>query len=333
MTRRTHTQHSVNVSPAPSGLSALLRSLLFAAALLLAAAPARAQQDPEFLQYWKLEPQWNPAAAGRTPQLSINGAVQNHALGFEDAGMTIYAGCDIALQLGKTRHGVGALFCNDTFGLFGQKRIALQYAYHVRLWGGVLSIGAEPTIISRDIKGSKADLADANDPAFPSSDITGNGFDLGAGLCYARRDLTVSLSALHLMGPTVTMGETNEYNVKRLYNLGASYNIRLRNPLYTIVPSALFRTDFADYRVDVTARVQYEYEKRRMYAGVNYAPMRSVAVFVGGTLHGIDLCYSFEGNTQGLGIGAGQHEVTLGYKLDLDLGKKGRNVHRSVRWL
>ena len=31
--------------------------------------------------------------------------------------------------------------------------------------------------------------------------------------------------------------------------------------------------------------------------------------------------------------GAGQHEITLGYRLDLNLGKKGRNLHRSVRWL
>ena len=37
--------------------------------------------------------------------------------------------------------------------------------------------------------------------------------------------------------------------------------------------------------------------------------------------------------TGGMGIGAGQHEVTLGYRLDLNLGKRGKNLHKSVRFL
>ena len=95
----------------------------------------------------------------------------------------------------------------------------------------------------------------------------------------------------------------------------------------------MFRTDLADYRADVTCRVQYEYEHRRMYGGVNYSPMHSAALFFGGTLHGVDICYSYEANTEGVGMLAGQHEVTIAYRMDLDLGKKGRNLHKSVRWL
>ena len=129
------------------------------------------------------------------------------------------------------------------------------------------------------------------------------------------------------------MGETNEYAMKRQMNFSGAYNIRLKSPLYTITPSVMFRTDFADYRTDITCRVQYEYEKRRMYGGVNYAPQRSVAIFFGGTLHGVDLCYSYESNTSGIGMEHGQHEVTIAYRMDLNLGKKGRNVHKSVRWL
>ena len=66
---------------------------------------------------------------------------------------------------------------------------------------------------------------------------------------------------------------------------------------------------------------------------MNYAPQHSVALFVGGMFHGVDLSYSYEANTSGMGFGAGQHEVTLGYRLELNLGKKGRNLHRSVRYL
>ncbi len=318
-------------------LRILYPSLLIALAAVLAqpllVVPAHAQQDAAFQQYWKIEPQWCPAAVGRTPELSINAAFQSHAAGFEDAGSTLYAGVDMAFQLGKTRHGVGAAFSNDVFGLFSQKLFCIQYAYHLKLWGGTFSIGLAADLLSEEISGSDADLADGSDPAFPTTDLTGNSFDLGAGIYYARRNLLLGLSAQHLMAPIITLGETNEYSLKRQLNFSGSYNIRLKSPLYSITPSVMFRTDFADYRTDITCRMQYEYEKRRMYGGLNYAPQRSVAIFIGGTFHGIDLCYSYEANTSGIGMQFGQHEVTLGYRMPLDLGKKGRNVHKSVRWL
>lgn len=292
-----------------------------------------AQQDAQFQQYWQTETQWCPAAVGRTPQMSVTAAFQNHALDFENAGMTMYAGADMAFQVGKSRHGVGAYFFNDTFGLFAQMAFAGQYAYHFKMGGGVFSIGAEAQLLSDELKGSKAELIDGNDPAFPTTDLTGTGFDMGMGLYYQRKALGIGLSVKNVLGTTVMMGETNEFHKKRQYNLSSTYNIKLKSPLYTVTPSVMFRTDLADYRADLTCRVQYEYEKRRMYGGVNYAPMRSVALFFGGTLHGMDLCYSFEANTQGIGMIYGQHEVTLVYRMDLDLGKKGRNLHKSVRWL
>lgn len=292
-----------------------------------------AQQDAFYQQYWKIEPEWCPAAVGRTPQLAINAAIQTHAMGFEDAGATMFAGTDMAFQMGKTRHGVGAYFYNDTFGLFSQMTIAAQYAYHFKLWGGVFSIGAEADLLSDKIKGSDVVLNDPNDPAFPSTDIDGTGFDVATGLYYQRKNLGIGLSAKNLLATTVTMGETNKFERKRLFNLSSSYNIKLKSPLYTITPSVMFRTDLAEYRADITCRMKYEYEKRCMYGGVNYAPMHSVALFFGGTLHGIDLCYSYEANTEGVGMLAGQHEITIAYRMDLNLGKKGRNLHKSVRWL
>ena len=34
-----------------------------------------------------------------------------------------------------------------------------------------------------------------------------------------------------------------------------------------------------------------------------------------------------------MGLESGFHEVTLGYRIELDLGKKGKNLHKSVRYL
>ena len=95
----------------------------------------------------------------------------------------------------------------------------------------------------------------------------------------------------------------------------------------------MLRSDFTDYRTDLTLRVQYEHEKHRLLGTINFAPGRSVGMMVGGTVHSVDICYGYEANIAGMGIGAGQHEIIIAYRLPVDLGKKGRNLHRSVRWL
>ena len=83
----------------------------------------------------------------------------------------------------------------------------------------------------------------------------------------------------------------------------------------------MLRSDFTDYRVDLTLRGQYKFENRLIFAGINYAPQHSVGLFVGGTLQGIDISYGYEANTSGLGLGAGQHEIVIAYRLPIDLGK------------
>lgn len=297
------------------------------------ALPLLAQQEPAFAHYWELEPQFNPAAAGRDDRLSISAAVQTHASGFDDAGSTMYAGADVALQFGRTRHGLGAAFLNDAIGLFAHKRFSLLYSYHFRLWGGRFSVGASADMLSETVDGSKADLADANDPAIPSGEVSGAKIDASFGLGYARGPIALGLSCQHALAPTVLLGETHEIAVKRVFNFTAAYNIRLKNPLFSIVPSAMLRYDGADMRGDFTARFVCQRENRRLYGGASYSPLHSVTAFVGGTFHGIDLSYSYEASTEGLGMNAGFHEVTVGYRLDLNFGKRGRNAHRSVRWL
>lgn len=293
----------------------------------------QAQQDVAFLHYWRMETQWNPAAVGQSPQLSIQGAVQTHAMGYEQAGSTMWAGADMAFALGRTNHGVGAMFLNDNIGLFSHKRFSLQYAYHQPWRGGTIALGLEADMLQEGIDGSKADLGDKNDPAFPTTQVNGSAFDLSVGSYYQRKGFRLSAAYHHLAAPTVRLGETHELPIRGVLNVGTQYNIRTSSPLFSITPSAMLRSDFTDYRVDLTLRGEYKFENRLIFGGINYAPQRSVGLFVGGTLQGIDISYGYEANTSGLGLGAGQHEIVIAYRLPIDLGKKQRNLHKSVRWL
>lgn len=292
-----------------------------------------AQYDPAFVQYWKLEPQFNPAAVGKFDQINLKIGFQTHAAGFEDAGSTLFANGDMALALGNTRHGLGLMLQNDEIGLFSHKRFSLQYAFYFNLWGGKLASGLGVDMLSEGVDGGKAEVNDPSDPVFSGSDMNGSAFDLSLGVYYTHKKWYAALALQHLTAPTVKLGETSELKINSLYNFTAGYNISTIYPFLTLSPSVMLRYDGTSFRSDITARVNFQKDGKHMYGGLNYAPQYSVAMFFGFLFHGLDIGYSYEANTSGMGISSGNHELTLGYKFDLDLGKKGKNLHKSVRWL
>ena len=253
------------------------------------------QQEASFAHYWAMETSFNPGAAGKEPKINVVGAYNMSLAGYEHNPRTMYIAADMPLQFLGALHGVGLQLMNDEIGLFTHKRILLQYAFKRRLFGGTLSIGA--------------------------------------GLYYQRKSWYVGVSALHLTAPAIELGDRSIFEVSRMFYLTGGYNIRLRNPFFTIHPTVLARTDGTAYRVDMTARVKYTHDKKMLYAGVGYSPSNSVTAMVGGNFHGICLGYSYEMFTSGTGLGNGSHELFVGYQVDLKLFKKGRNRHQSVRIL
>lgn len=301
--------------------------------VLLCSIKSAAQYDPSFSHYWAMETSFNPAAAGKVQKVNFVGAYAMTMAGFENAPKTMLASADMPFYALGTFHGVGALFMNDQIGVFSHKRIALQYSVKRPLWGGVISLGIHAGALSENMDGSKVDLDNPDDPAFSTGEQTGTGLDLGAGLYFARSDWYAGVSVMHLNAPLVELGEKSELQIDRTYYLTGGYNIRLRNPFFTIHPSMLARTDGTAWRVDVGARVKYMYEKRMFYAGASYSPTNSVTVLLGGNFHGVSLGYSYEFYTNGISLRNGSHELCVGYQMDLDFGKKGRNRHQSVRLL
>ena len=304
--------------------------------LLLAAWPVLAvlaQQEPSFSHYWAMEPSFNPAAVGKESKLNVTGAYAMTLTGFEHAPRTMYVGADMPFYLLRNYHGAGIQLMNDQIGLFSHQRLVLQYAYKHRLLGGTISVGLQFGMLSEKFKGSELDLENGDDPAFTRSDATGVGIDLSAGLYYTHRNWYAGVSVLHATSPSIEVGDRSIIEVPRMYYLTGGYNIKLRNPFLTIHPSVLVRYEGTVYRADVTARVKYEHDKKMLYAGVAYSPTNSVTALIGGNFHGVSLGYSCEVYTSKLKFGNGSHELFVGYQTELDLHKKGRNRHQSVRIL
>ena len=299
----------------------------------LTALAARAQYDVSFGHYWAMEPSFNPAAVGKDSKLNVAAAYALQLAGFEHNPNTMYAAADMPFYALKSYHGAGVQFINDNIGLFSHKRFGLQYAYQPQLWGGKFSVGLQLSMLSESFDGSKVDLEDSSDPVFTKSSINGTGFDISAGIYYKHRHWYAGFSVLHLNSPTVNLGDRNELNISSTYYLTGGYNIRLKNPFLSIQTSALGRTDGVAYRADISGRLIYTHEKRVMYAGLSYSPTNSITVQIGGNIRGVRVGYSYEIYTSAINIGNGSHELFVGYQTELNLYKKGRNLHRSVRIL
>lgn len=301
--------------------------------MLMSVTKTSAQYDVSFSHFWDMEPYYNPAAAGKENKLNIAAAYAMSFTGFENNPKSMYIGADMPIYFLKKYHGIGVSLLNDQIGLFTHQRLALQYAYKQKLFGGTLSIGLQLGFISEKFDGSKVDVEDSSDPALTKSDVNGSAMDLAAGIYYTHGSWYVGVSAQHINAPLVELGETNELQIDRTIYLTGGYNIKLRNPFLTIHPSALIRTDGSSYRADIAGLLVYTNDKKMLYGGVAYSPSNSVTAHIGGLFHGVKIGYSYEIYTSGISLANGSHELFIGYQTTLNLYKKGKNKHKSVRLL
>ena len=292
-----------------------------------------AQYDASFSHYFDMEASFNAAAAGKQEKLNVVAAYAMSFVGVSHNPRTMYVSGDMPFYMLNNYHGVGLNLLSDQIGLFTHQRLALQYAFKKKLFGGMLSVGVQAGFLSESMDGSKLDVDDPGDPAFAQSENKGNSVDLGAGLYYTHGRWYAGASVTHVNSPKVELGETNELQIDPTYYFTGGYNIKLRNPFLSIPASVLVRTDGLAWRADLTGRLVYTNESKRMLLGATYSPDHSVTVLIGGSFHGFNVGYSYEIYTSNINIGNGSHELFVGYQMDLNLYKKGKNKHQSVRIL
>lgn len=312
--------------------NAALRHIALTAALA-ATLTAGAQYDVHFAHYYDMLPAYNAAAVGRETKLNLTAAYAMDMAGFEHNPQTMYVAADMPVRFLGAMHGVGLQMTSDRLGLFTHTRLAAQYAPHIKMLGGTLAVGIQAGLLMEKFDGSRLDLEDSSDPAFTASSVDGNTLDLGVGVFYQRHTLFVGLAAQHLTAPTVRLGELNELKIDCSYYAMAGYTWQLRNPTLRLAASALGRTDGVMWRADATARLIYTNERRQYYGGLTYSPTNSVTVLLGMNIRGVTVGYSYECYTDGLAPGNGSHELMIGYAMDLNFGKRRRNLHKAVRIL
>ena len=314
------------------------RFILFTMPLCLAMSLAtHAQTDAHFTHFSEVENFYNPAAMNREGRTNVVGSLSMQMSGYTNAPVTMFIGANTPLPFNKMRHAVGVGLLNETIGLFTNRRLLLDYAYKIGMGKGWMNIGIQGGVMSEEFNGGKLRMETQNDPAFPTGQERGTVGDLGAGLLYVRNNWYAGASAQHLNFPHVefgkTEGKTAEMDIKPTLYLTGGCNIGLRNPLLSVQPCILAESDLDFYRVDLSVRGTYQYDAALFYVGATYSPGISVTALVGGKLKDVLIGYAYEFYTSGVGALNGNHDLMVNWQTDVDFFKKGKNVHKSVRYL
>lgn len=325
-----------------------LGRILALAALVLAATvggwEASAQTDVAFSQYYQVPAYYNPAATGVTDMLRIRAGGRLQWVGVTHAPRTFMGAADMPFKLFGRRWGVGAVFNQESIGLYSTFSIGAQLSFKQKLFGGMLSAGLQAGFLDKSFKGTGVILPDGddyhqgNDEAIPMTDIRGNSIDLGLGVFYSWRFLWGGFSAQHLNGPTVTLnaesnegseGATYEYRIGRAFYFLAGGNIAVKNTLFEVLPTTLVSLADGFLRWELTGRVRYN---RFLTAGVGYRWKDGINAVVSVETKGFFLGFSYDYSNSAIAkASSGTYELFAGYSLKLDLGDKNRHRQKSVR--
>ena len=324
------------------------RYIVLLCGLWCCVALIRAQFDPQIGQYMFTQTAYNPAAVGDGELMRVFGSHRIQFTGIKDAPMTTFFSFSSPFVIGKTQHGAGVRFMNDRFGLFSNQSFYVQYAYRQRIGKGWLSVGADLGFMNLSFAVDSVNLSNIskvednayhtpNDDAIPvatggsEKGVSGMGFDMALGICYAAPSWWVGAAYGHVTQPKLKWSDKAEIGVRGTMYVSGGYNWRLRDKRWMLMPSAMLQTDFRSWDLNLTMLVQVV---ERYRFGLGYRIAGSVNVILGvDIINGLQLGYTFELPANGLIRETyGSHELYLAYGFNI-LKPKRTNKYKSVRYL
>lgn len=330
----------------PAALLRICRVAALAVSLATWTVPAMAQGDAMFTQFWAVPTYYNPAESGSIDFVRIRGGAKLQWVGVHNAPQSFVGAADMPVKLGKKhRLGVGALFNQESVGLYSNMLAGVQLSYRLNWLKGVWSFGVQPAYYDTKFKGSDVyipegdDFHQPDDPELPGSDVSGNAFDFSAGISYTHKYFTLGLSVLHVLEPTVTMdgdkgggdseGVEFQTTLPRMAYFTAVGNIPLKNTLFSLQPSLLVGTDFSRFTASAAMRATYN---RFISFGLGYRYKEAFSATIAAEFKNFFIGYAYDYPLSALGkASSGSHEVVIGYNVKLNFGEKNKNKHRSIR--
>jgi len=321
------------------------RFTLFLIASTVAALQSFAQQDPRFTHYYYNQQYFNPAAAGLDGNMRFMLLGRTQWAGYNQDGTAPNTGLlSFNKPLLRASSGVGAVVYYEKYAAITALAVRGNYAYHLPVGSGKLSIGVSPGLVSQGRDASKYKVNDQGDPNIPAS-VNSSQFDLGAGIYYKTEKYFVGISALHLTAPVfeyqgqaATVGDSGQVNGKetlnRHYYVVAGYNFEV-NPSLTLTPSVLFKSaDFKEKASSVEGNITANINNR-FSIGVGYTQQEAVNILAGVSLlkdNSLRFGYALDLITNGVDAKqSSSHEIMLAYQLPVTL-KAPKPAIRTPRY-
>lgn len=320
-----------------------------------------AQFDTQVSNYWAVSNYFNPGYAGQSGKLEVTGLYRLQWLGIKNAPRTGLVLGEMPFMFGGKEHGVGFAMYNDQIGLFKSNVISGQYAFKIKLAGGNLGIGIQGGYINESFDGTQVDIPDDDeyynptDAAIPLTQVSGKSVDGAAGIFYSRKKWYAGFSVTHVTAPKLELNENYILEIPRSYYFTAGYNIQLNNPLLEIQPTLLLKTmQMSSYslntdsltekikgntfkamlrnsQVDISVRMIYD---KKFWGGLSWKYGDAIVLMLGGKFKMIEAGYAYDFPiSRIIKVSTGSHELFLRYNMDLNLKKKGKYKHKSVRIL
>ena len=296
----------------------------------------KSQFDVVVGHYMFLNEMYNPAAVGsQRGIMEVTAAHRISWVGVPNAPQTTFFQFQLPFSVENTEHASGIRFVNDKIGLFQTQSAMLQYNYRFDFAGGGLSVGVDLGLISvgfdgdsiRDVKSDYHEIM--GDSHIPQSFKQDMSFDLGAGIYYSHVDWYAGVSYAHLTNPKLEWGDDTQFTINGVMYFTGGCDFRLNHPLFTLKPSALIKTDFASWQMDLSILIDYD-EKYR--GGLSYRYQDALSVLLGmDVIDGLMLGYVYDVPVGGIG-GWGSHEVYMSYAFSV-LKQKKNSKYRNVRIL
>lgn len=300
---------------------------------------AFSQFDGQNSQYMNNARAFNPAAVGGGGMIETILQHRIQWIGMPNAGQTTNFSIGSPLKIADKTNGIGISFLIDEFARIKNQSLAIQYAYKLNLGDGILSLGANLGFINISLntdtlrKINIGDFHEANDQAIPTgSNATGMSLDIGFGAWYSTDIWYSGISIQRLNQPLIELGENHSFKARPTLFVTGGYTFQSElYPQIEYKPSALFRSDFASWQIELGAIAEIS---KKYKAGLAYRYQDALIVLAGmNVAPGLFIGYAYDlPASSTIRATSGSHSILLSYSFEYVFSKTN-SKYKSIRIL
>jgi len=319
-----------------------MKKLLAFLLLLIFSQAVFSQFEAQFSQYMFNAAALNPAATSEGDMINVVGQHRMSWIGIPGAGQTTAFNISMPFKIVRTQHNAGFCVLNDIWGGFKNQSMHFQYAYKIKVGKkNVLSLGTEIGFVGVGFSGDSiakhpitiGEYHDmTGDPALPTIAVNGMQFDAGLGAWYKTEKWYAGVSYRHLNNPTVEWSNRQyRFTQYGVFYATGGYAFKPEESKIVWKPSALLKTDFSAWALDLSLRGEYN---NKFWGGLSYRVGGDAVVIFAGieVLDGMLVGYSCDISTnKAITAYYGSHELMLAYSFAFVKG--GKNKYKSIRFL